>query len=88
MRGTVATRRGDDVMLDETAYVVETSRVETDRLYVRGGLVRASHFGIRLYTVPELRALVNDVGFSSVRFTDRAGDTLDVNTRRQVALAR
>ena len=84
MRGTVATRRGDDVMLDETAYVVETSRLETDRLHTRRAGTRQPFRSPPL----ELRMLLSDVGFSSVRFTDRDGEALDVDTRRQVALAR
>lgn len=88
MRGTVAARRGEDVMVDDTAYVVETSRLETDRLYVRNGRVRSSHFGVRLYTIPELRMLLNDVGFKTVHFTGRDGEALDIDTRRLVAVAR
>ena len=75
-------------MLDGTTYAVETSRLETDRLHIRRGRVRSGHFGVRLYTIPELRTHLYDVGFTSVRFTDRDGGPLDIDSRRLVAVAR
>lgn len=80
--------RGDDLMVDATRYDVQTSRIETDRTIVRGGSVRRFHFGVRLHSVPELRALLADVGFPRVTITGRGGEALTTDSHRLVAIAR
>jgi SAM-dependent methyltransferase len=59
--------RGDDLMIDKTALDVETSVVNTERIVVRDGRVRRTHFRVRLYTFTELRDLLESVGFENVR---------------------
>jgi SAM-dependent methyltransferase len=59
--------RGDDLMIDKSALDVEASVVNTERIVVRDGHVRRTHFRVRLYTFTELRDLLESVGFANVR---------------------
>jgi SAM-dependent methyltransferase len=59
--------RGDDLMIDTTALDVETSTVDTERIIVRNGRVRRTHFRVRLYAFTELRDLLETAGFANIR---------------------
>jgi SAM-dependent methyltransferase len=58
--------RGDDVMIDKVELDVVESATHTERIIVRGGHVRRTHFRVRMYTFVELRQLLESVGFENV----------------------
>jgi hypothetical protein len=59
--------REGDLMLDEWKLDVENARFVTERTVVRGGNTRRTHFVVRWFSVPELRAWLEDAGFENVR---------------------
>ncbi len=79
--------QGDDLLIDRTVYDHVTGRTETDRLTVRHGRVRRSHFSVRLLTVQELRDWLLAAGFSSVEFYGPDGAEYGLDSRRMIAVA-
>jgi len=61
------TTRGEDFMLDIHTSDWETWRVRTERIIVRDGNVRRTHFTVRIYSYPELRDELLGAGFTNVR---------------------
>jgi 2-polyprenyl-3-methyl-5-hydroxy-6-metoxy-1,4-benzoquinol methylase len=59
--------RDGDLMLDEWELDLEHARFVTERTIVRSGATRKTHFVIRWFTVPELRAWLEEAGFENVR---------------------
>lgn len=59
--------RGNDLMLDKLELDTVESATHTERIVVRDGRVRRTHFRIRLYTFAELRGLLESVGLENVR---------------------
>jgi 2-polyprenyl-3-methyl-5-hydroxy-6-metoxy-1,4-benzoquinol methylase len=59
--------RDGDLMLDEWKLDVENARFVTERTVVRGGNTRRTHFVVRWFSVPELRAWLEEAGFENVR---------------------
>src|SRR5262245_13888418 len=49
-------KRGDDFMIDDIELDLENARFVTERTSVRGGEVRKTHFFVRWFALPELRA--------------------------------
>ena len=78
---------GDDLMIDTTEFDCLTGRFETDRVIVRNGGVRRSHFFVRLPTIPELRVWLADAGFAASEFRARDGGPPSIDRSRLVALA-
>jgi SAM-dependent methyltransferase len=58
--------RGDDLMIDKLEVDQVNSATQTERIIVRDGRVRRTHFRVRLYTFTELRDLLESVGFENV----------------------
>lgn len=58
--------RDDDLMLDRVQLDVVESATHTERIIVRGGRVRRTHFRVRMYTFVELRGLLEAIGFENV----------------------
>ena len=85
---TFAVRVGDDVMVDQTTFDPLAGRVETERTIVRDGRVRRARYSVRLPTPPELHTWLHAAGFDDVRFSDRRGQPLTVESRRLVVVAR
>jgi len=56
-----------DLMLDEWQLDVENARFATERTLVRGGRARKTRFTVRWFSVPELRAWLQEAGFTDVR---------------------
>lgn len=77
----------DDLMIDTVEFDCLTGRIEADRVVVRDGVVRKSHFFVRLPTIPELRVWLAEVGFASAEFRARDGRTPTVDRPRLVVLA-
>ena len=59
--------RDGNLMLDEWKLDVENARFVTERTVVRGGSTRRTHFVVRWFSPPELRAWLEDAGFETVR---------------------
>jgi SAM-dependent methyltransferase len=58
--------RGDDLMIDKVELDAAEFATQTERIVVRDGRVRRTHFRVRLYTFVELRQLLESVGFENV----------------------
>jgi SAM-dependent methyltransferase len=58
--------RGDDLMVDKVELDPVDSSIRTERIVVRDGRVRRTHFRVRLYVFIELRQLLESVGFENV----------------------
>ncbi len=59
--------RGDDMMIDKVELDAVNSATQTERIVIRDGEVRRTHFRVRLYTFTELRGLLESVGFENIR---------------------
>lgn len=59
--------RNGDLMRDELTVDLEHARLLTERTVVRDGRTRTTHFVMRWFTVPELCAWLEEVGFENVR---------------------
>lgn len=79
---------GDNVMVDTCTVDVLTGTIETERMVIWEGRVHRSHHSVRLYTVPELRALLNAAGFPELQVTTRHGEPLTMDSHRLVIVAR
>jgi SAM-dependent methyltransferase len=71
----VVGERDGDVMIDRWTLDPERARFSTERLVMRGGRARKAHFSVRWFTVPELRAWLEEAGFENVRTPGLAADT-------------
>ena len=71
----VVGERDGDVMIDRWEVDPETARFHTERLVMRDGRARKAHFSVRWFTVPELRAWVEEAGFENVRTPGLAAET-------------
>jgi 2-polyprenyl-3-methyl-5-hydroxy-6-metoxy-1,4-benzoquinol methylase len=58
--------RGDDFMLDKPELDLEHARLNAERIIVRGGQVRRTHFFARYFSVPELGDWLRAAGFENV----------------------
>ena len=67
--------RNGDLMLDEWKLDVENARFITSRTVVRDGRTRKTHFVVRWFSVPELRAWLEGAGFENVRTPGLTQDT-------------
>jgi SAM-dependent methyltransferase len=86
-RGDAAVvERDGDLVVDRHRFDVETGREETERWIVRGGKVRKTEYSVRFYTFTELRALLLDVGFSSVDGLGHDGKPLTLDSRRMIVV--
>lgn len=74
----------DDVsVLMATEYVAGTGRVETDWTYILpDGRRETQRSSIRLYSLAELSALLEDVGFTSFRATDDELEPFELGSHR------
>ncbi len=59
--------RDGNLMLDEWKLDVENARFITERTVVRGGSTRRTHFVVRWFSPPELRAWLEEAGFENVQ---------------------
>lgn len=79
--------RGDDLLIDRTTLDAGTGRTETERISVRGGVVRRYHFSVRTFTFPELRGWLLDAGFAQVDVRGPGGAEFDLASRRMLVVA-
>ncbi len=78
---------GGDVMIDTSEFDCLEGRIETDRVVVRDGAIRRSHHSVRLPSIPELRARLNDAGFDDVVFRSRDNRDPTIDRPRLVVIA-
>ena len=57
---------GDDFMLDKVELDLEQARTRTERIIVRAGRVRRTHFAVRYFSFPELADWLRAAGFENV----------------------
>ena len=57
---------GEDLMLDKVEVNFEAWQTMTERIVIRDGKVRRTHFTVRLYSYPELRDELLRAGFTDV----------------------
>jgi hypothetical protein len=82
-------RRGADVMLDEHGDLDEETRtMETTRTYIRDSAVRQVRFSVRYFLPKELREWLLAAGFQQVDLLGPAGEPLNPESRRLIAVAR
>jgi SAM-dependent methyltransferase len=67
--------RDGDLMADEWQLDVENARFVTSRTVIRSGRTRKTHFVIRWFSVPELRAWLEEAGFENVRTPGQTPET-------------
>jgi 2-polyprenyl-3-methyl-5-hydroxy-6-metoxy-1,4-benzoquinol methylase len=75
--------RNGDLMFDDWKLDLENARFVTERTIVRDGKTRKTHFVVRWFTVPELRAWLEEAGFENVR-----APGIDLETRLVVVADR
>ena len=81
-------RSGDILVLEDRVFDFAASRMEVDWTFIRGGVEERKHTSMRLYSAHEMVALLQRVGFASVRpldFTTEA--SLSVTSRRALVVA-
>jgi ubiquinone/menaquinone biosynthesis C-methylase UbiE len=67
--------RDGDLMADEWQLDVENARFVTSRTVIRSGRTRKTHFVIRWFSVPELRAWLEEAGFENVHTPGQTPET-------------
>jgi SAM-dependent methyltransferase len=81
-------RAGDILVLEDRVFDFETSRMEVDWTFIRGGVEERKHASLRLYSGHEMVALLRRVGFASVRLLDYTTEApLSPSSRRALVLA-
>ena len=81
------TQVGEDIRVDTNAFDCVDGRMETDRLVVRDGHVRRSHFSVRIPVITELRAWLGGAGFSGAEFFARNGKAPSIHRPRLIIVA-
>jgi SAM-dependent methyltransferase len=71
----VVGERDGDLMIDRWTLDPERARFSTERLPMRDRRARKARFSVRFFTVPELRAWLEEAGFENVRTPGLAADT-------------
>jgi len=85
---SIVHERGEDLLIDRHTFDPVTSRLHTNWGIWRDGKMRTCGFRLRLYMPTELRAALESVGFSDIRFVQPDGAPLTADSPRMVALAR
>jgi SAM-dependent methyltransferase len=78
---------GDDVLVDRATFDPVTGRSHTDRVTVRDGRLRRTHYSVRMPTFPELRDWLLQAGFAEARALDETGAPFAGGARRLVVVA-
>jgi len=78
---------GDDIMTDTIEFDPLEGCTRTERLIVRGGRVRRTHFTVRVFTYPELRDLLLGEGFARVDGFGAEAEPFSLASARLIAVA-
>ena len=74
---------GDTIVLQEAILVMGTGRIETEWIFVRGGVAEESHrTSMRVYSVHELTELLREAGFESFELRDDELFDFEVGSQR------
>ena len=74
---------GDTIVLQEAILVMGTGRVETEWIFVRGGVAEESHrTSMRVYSVHELTELLREAGFETFELRDDELFDFEVGSQR------
>jgi SAM-dependent methyltransferase len=84
---TSVVERDGNYMIDLMRYDIGTGRNHTERIVVRDGQTRRMQFFVRLFTFPELRTWLEQVGFQAVSGYDQVGGPLTTDSRRMIVVA-
>jgi SAM-dependent methyltransferase len=87
LRSEVVQEHEGNLMIESPRYDAATGRVNTKRTYVRAGRVRAAHYSVRLFALPELRDWLLAAGFSRVHVVTHSNQPLTHATPRLVLRA-
>ncbi len=80
---------GDIVMLSERRYVVEESRVDIDYTFIRGSVIETRPSASYVYTVAELRRMLQGAGFEAVAmFSSTASEPYKLGSPRLILVGR
>ena len=83
----VVVQRGDDTMVELSAFDPVTGRMVVERTVHRDGAVRHASYFIRLPTPPEWVVWLEAAGFRDVRFRAGGGGPLELDSWEMVVLA-
>jgi SAM-dependent methyltransferase len=85
----MVTEKESDLMIDRLEYDEQTSRLYNRRIVIRDGERRDKPFFLRLYDLEEIKTLLSQVGFTSLRFySNWEAEPLSPDARRMVITAK
>jgi SAM-dependent methyltransferase len=74
---------GDTIVLQEAILMMGTGRIETEWIFVRGGVAEETHrTSMRVYSVRELTELLREAGFESFELRDDELFDFEVGSQR------
>lgn len=79
--------RDGDLMVDRHRFELESGRMHTERIVVRGGRLRRFHLFVRLFAPSELRDWLCTAGFADVDALGEDGEPLSLAHRRMILVA-
>jgi len=83
------TEKDGDLMINRFNFDVTTGRLSNQRIIIRDGVRKALPFSIRLYSVTEIRALLDQTGFDLTRmYGEWDGRPLEMDSGSMVLIAR
>lgn len=72
----------------DNSYDVENGRIESEWIFRRKGRRTRARSSIRIYSLPELKALLRDVGFEAfASYGDLEGEAFELDSRRLLLVA-
>jgi ubiquinone/menaquinone biosynthesis C-methylase UbiE len=85
-RSSVQFHEGD-FLIDQPTFDLPTGVIRNERTIVRGGQSRKTVYSVRLFAASEIKAWLEEAGFTSVRITDPDGEPFTTASRRMVCRA-
>jgi ubiquinone/menaquinone biosynthesis C-methylase UbiE len=80
------TERDGDLMIDKTRFEPATSRMETERIVVKGGRTRRIRLSVRAFMATELRTWLQDAGFADASTYGRNGEPFSLESPRMITI--
>ena len=78
---------GDSLLIQKPVWDLEAGRWGAERIVVRDGAIRRSHFTCRCYTPTELSRMLADAGFENPKFLGNGFEDLNLDSSRLIVLA-
>ncbi len=85
---TQVRERGDDLMVEQFRWEQQPTRVRVSRTVARGEELRRSSYFVRVFSEPEIVALLEDCGFARISCHDEEGARFTAGARRMIVSAR